>query len=148
MRDGFVCRAVGALQDLVEHHKGRRAALTGLAVEVEPAVLFGQAAVEVDEIVDSLRLGPAHVRRGDAHVAEAALARDMAFGGKARDALGKCVGDMGFIVVAHRHGLHVRADGLCESLLLIPFDGFRCFSTIGRIGHPMPAHGVLIEVAV
>ena len=72
----------------------------------------------------------------------------MALGGKARDGLGKCVGDMGFIVVAHRHGPHVRAHCICEPLLLIPFDGFRRFSPIGRIGHPMPAHGIFVEIAV
>ena len=148
MCDGFVGCSGWIFEQFVEHHKGRRAALTGLAVEVEPAVLFWQAAVEVDEIVDGPRLGPAHVRRGDAHVAEAALARDMALGGKARDGLGKCVGDMGFIVVAHRHGLHVRAHCICEPLSLILLDSGGGHASIGRVGHSVPAHGIFIEVAM
>ena len=143
MCDGFVCRAVGALQELIEHHKGRRAALSGLAVEVEPAVLSWQAAIEGEKIVDGLRLGPAHVRRGDAHVAEATLACDVALRGKARDGCRKCVGDMGFVVVAHRHGLHVRAHCIREPLPFVLLDGFSRFTPIGRIGHSVPAHGIL-----
>lgn len=52
MRNCLICGDGWMFQQLIEYHEGRRAPLSGLAVEEEPAVMLWQAAVKVDEIID------------------------------------------------------------------------------------------------
>ena len=148
MGDGFVDCGRWIFEQFIEYHEGRRAPLSSLAVEEEPAVILWQAAVKVDEIIDDDRCRPFHVGRGKALVAEPGSARQFAFRRPALNRFIKRILDVFFIITAHRQGLDNVSKGPLQAGRFVLFDFCCGKAAIRRILRAMPAHGRMIEKAV